>query len=190
MAVGTRIQIKGNGAGTNTITTMFLMEEIQSGLWPALADKVKLQWCGKFANIINGIGFKWTGCEISWVAPTGPTPQSFAFTVLGGVSGLMPMQVGFVVKLTTGFSGRSKNGRWYLPGLSPVINTDGFPNPTAMTNMATAVSQIKSQWGIAVGGAHTLAVYSRKLDILMPVLDLLPGPVWATIRSRRFGVGI
>lgn len=190
MATGTRIQIKGNGAGTNIINTMFLMEEIQSGLWPALADKVRLQWCGKFNNIVNGLPYKWTGCEISWIASTGPTPQSFAWNVSGGLSGLLPMQVAFVVKLMTGFSGRSMNGRWYISGLSPVVNTDGFPNSTAMSNMATALAGIKSQWGISVGGTNTLAVYSRKKNNLFPVADLAATPVWATIRSRRFGVGI
>jgi hypothetical protein len=190
MAQGTRIQILGNGAGTNIINTMFLMESIPTQDWPALADKVKLKWCSSFSASFQGSIFRWTGVQISWLSPNGPTPQSFAFNVIGGNNSLLPMQVAFVIKLITGISGRSFNGKWYISGLAPVIVSNGFPATAYLDTMATKLAQIKADWTLNVGAPHTLAVYSRKRDQLSPVINLAVSPVFGTIRSRRFGVGI
>lgn len=190
MAEGTRIQIFGSGAGTTVINTMHLLESVPTQDWQALSIKVDQQWCTHLAGLFQGTTFKWTGCQISWVSPFGPTPQFFAFSRPGGNSGLLPMQVAWVIKLTTGISGRSFNGRWYLSGLSPVVNNLGFPNPTWTDQLVTKLALIKSAWGIAPGQPHTASIYSRKQGVMHPIIFFTPSPVFATIRSRKFGVGI
>lgn len=189
MASGTRIQVFGNAAGTQTINTLYLVEEIQAGQWPTLAAKVDNDWCRK-VNFCQATVFTWTGCQISWLSPTGPASQFFAFNRPGAVVGLLPMQVAFVLKLGTGFSGRSNQGRWYISGVCTSNNNLGMPSAAVMTQWPTQLAAIMTAWGIAVGSPYTLGVYSRKQGIVQPVLNLTCSPIWGTLRSRRFGVGI
>lgn len=190
MAEGTRIQIFGNAAGTTLINTLHLMESVPTQNWQALATKVDTEWCARFSTNFQSNLFTWTGCQISWVSVNGPTSQFFPFNRVGGNSGLLPMQLAWVIRLTSGISGRSWNGRWYLGGLSTVCNQNGMPSASFSTTMANQLALIKQSWGIAVGGQYTAAIYSRKRGVMQPILDFRLAPIFGTVRSRRFGVGI
>lgn len=189
MAFGTRIDVMGNAAGTNTINSLFILEEPTANLWPALASYVGTNWVAHMRWCQGNI-FTWTSCTISSMRPGGPASQSFPINQIGAISFLMPMQVAFVIKVGTGASGRSFNGRWFISGIGTGMSLNGKPAPSDLTTWGTHLNAVLNAFKLQSGNPYSLALYSRKQDTLHPVLSLSCSPIFGTLRSRRFSVGI
>lgn len=189
MAFGTRIDILGNAAGTNTINSIFLLEEPPVTQWQALATYVGANWTANM-RWCQWTGFTWTGCTISSMRPGGPASQFFPIGQVGAVNFCMPMQVAFVIKVGTGASGRSFNGRWFISGISTNMSINGKPSAIDLGTWSTKMSAILTAFKFQSGNPYSLALYSRKQDTLHPVLSLSVSPIFGTLRSRRFSAGI
>lgn len=70
-----------------------------------------------------------------------------------------PGQISIVVSWRTGFSGRSKRGRTFIPGIATSAATAGRINGTARDNIRLAAAQLISDLDTA---GIPLVIYSRK----------------------------
>lgn len=80
----------------------------------------------------------------------------------GSASTPLSNQTALVVTTRTGYAGRRKRGRHYLPGLvSTMLLQDGSWSTTVLTTLATAFSTLISSMPIGTG-AYTWGVWSAK----------------------------
>lgn len=93
-----------------------------------------------------------------------------------------PGQISIVISWKTGFSGRSKRGRTYLPGISTTAATSGRINGTARDNIRLAANELIQDLDTA---GIPLVIYSRKEPgSFTPVTSAVVDDRFDTQRSR------
>lgn len=189
MASGTLCRIYGNAAGTNFINSIVLTAPVPVQDWQLLANKVDQDWIRNL-NTFQGQSVIWTAVQISHLDPGGPASQIFNLNRPGAGLGLLPMQVAYVIRLGTGQSGRSRQGRWFLGGLNTAANSNGMPSSTHLAQFPAALAAIKTAWTTNNNWSNGLGIYSRKLDQVTLITSFTVSPIFGTLRSRRFSVGI
>jgi hypothetical protein len=104
------------------------------------------------------------------------------FAIAGGDgNGALPDQVALGVTLQTGLAGRSRRGRWYIPGI-PNNQVDGDPSLFKSTYVATMQGNVDSFMSAMATGGAELQVLSRAIPDAQPVTSLL---VRRQIRTQR-----
>lgn len=179
----------GNAAGTNFVNTIYTQSEVAQSDWATLAAKADNDWIRKLNSFQSSL-VTWTSATINYTRSDGPSSQSFPLNRPGALTGLLPMQLAFVIKVQTGLAGRGNNGRWFLSGLSTSQNVNGLPSSTSLTTFPASLAAILAAWSNSNPLGGPLCLYSRKRDLLIPVSNLIVNTVFGTVRSRKFGRGI
>lgn len=122
-----------------------------------------------------------------------PSKTDVFTSILGQGSGVsasevLPTQVAGLITLRTGFAGRSKRGRAYIPFPSEAFNNpDGHPSAAYIGNLNTLAAQLKALITVTVGvdGVQLRPViYSRLLDLRYEITSTIQRNEWATQRRR------
>jgi len=95
----------------------------------------------------------------------------------------LPYNTAALVKLTTGFSGRSNRGRMYVPGYTEASSDGAAVNSTTRNNLTDLFPAINT----AVGADFvdmTLGVLSMKNETGHVATSITCEPSWATMRKR------
>lgn len=130
------------------------------------------------------------GCRVRRIQPN-PTDvyTSVADAGAGDIDAdPLPTQVAGLISWRTGFAGRSKRGRSYIPfptedgnssGAFPTVGQKALLNNIAV-NLSTSVDIVGG------GGTYRLfpIVYSRKLDARFEITSFIIRDQWATQRKR------
>ena len=185
----TRIALTGNAAGTTFVNTFYVQNEVPQGDWLALATKADNDWVRK-VNVFQSSLVTWTSATINYTRTDGPSSQTFPLNRPGALTGLLPMQLAYVIRLHTGFAGPSNNGRWFLSGLSTSQNVAGMPASGSLSTWPTQLAAILAAWSPANPLGGRLVLWSRTRDLVIPVQSMVVSPAFGTLRSRRFGRGI
>lgn len=115
-----------------------------------------------------------TGPKVS--APTG---------IFGLGATMSPSQVALVTRFTTALRGKSYTGRVYLPSPTEDMTAGSFANG-ALVDAATAFWQgLNDGLSDTSGGAASLGVISRKLELITPVTGISTNSRLDTQRRRN-----
>lgn len=121
--------------------------------------------------------------SIEWAAVTADPQPS------GSSSSALPSECAVVCSTLTGFPGRSKRGRFYLPGLAPhVLASSGFLGTEEVTTLLSACQAVVQALNAVEAGGDPVAevvVRSAVLGSYTTVNALKMGNVMDSQRRRR-----
>lgn len=143
------------------------------------------------AQVFSHIGSGWSVNKIRIEArdETGDLLQaaeaSVDYTVDGG-SVNMPRQTSMVVSLLTGFPGRSRRGRVYLPYTLSSLASGARFSPVQITPVLTGFAALLARFATASADPDFNAVvWSRKLGTTLPITSIAIGDIPDVQRRRR-----
>lgn len=190
MPAGTKVQLMGSAAGTNTITTLFFRAPYDPNTASVMAQRLEDDFIRKL-NSYQSSSFTWTNIRIGQIDSGGQSPYNKAINRPGASSGLLPMQLAYVVHLFSGFVGLGNRGRFFWPAVPPGYVANGFTSATFNTSFLAALDIVKGFWvGASATYTYRWVIYSRKDNVLKDVSLLGFSTILGTLRSRRFGTGI
>lgn len=190
MPVHTVASIYGLCSGVNTITTLRFMEDAttlanKQALAIAIRDRFLPQFKTPCAAAMN-----WTTIVISMQGNPSDSPYQLAINVVGGGSNLAPHQVAVQWNLNTGVAGRRGRGRLFVPGIHTGAIGAGKIASATKLSMDADMTTINSRWTQGGSEAYHLGVLSRVDNALRIVVQVGYSEIFATLHSRRLGVGI
>jgi len=130
------------------------------------------------------------GCTVKRLQPN--PSDAFSTTADSGVgdfdNNVLPTQVAGLISWRTGFAGRSKRGRSYMPFPPDVASSpDGHVTNGHKTLLNNIAVNLSTDVVVSAGGAsYNIApiVYSRKLDQRFLITSHIIRGEWATQRKR------
>jgi hypothetical protein len=144
------------------------------------------------ANLLyNGATYLGTGVRnLSSIPPSAGAVSTVGTTIGSRGPNPLPLQTSGLIKLITGFSGRSKRGRIYVPFPSNSDNTvNDTPTLAYVTNLAFYGSALTSAGAIGGTGGTIVCQMVIKPRVGFAVTDVIGGisrEGWATQRRRGF----
>lgn len=138
--------------------------------------------------------FYWRQINALTVNKTPPEGESYTtgFPIQGSlVSGeALPYMCAAVVKIATGYAGRSYRGRNYFPGLSETGQADSTIASAVKTLLQGCYDDLLALYGAGGTDANwQWVVWSQKLSAGTTVTDAIVRDLIGTQRRRRPGVG-
>lgn len=190
MPVHTLATILGVCSGVNTMTSLRFMEDVpnlaaKQTLANAIRDRFMPEFKTGCASAMN-----WTSIVISRAGDASDSPYPLAVNIVGGGSTLGPHQVAIQWNLFTGVAGRRGKGKLYVPGIQTGAMGLGKIASATRVSLDAVMVTMNARW--AAGGSESwhLGVLSRVDDLLRAVVTISYNEIFATLRSRRLGVGI
>jgi hypothetical protein len=174
-----RLAIFGTVSGEEMANVIHMRVKNAAGVANPQAGlaSIALAWANAWDNEQSNV-YSWTrwsalqvgGAGVTYSAANGKRSggQTFQADLSPAVVGdlavdMLPPGVAFVLSLRTGFSGKSKRGRVYIPGMAEGHNSGGAPTAAAVLAVQTIANTWLGVYGAAgVDPDWTMGVWSER----------------------------
>jgi hypothetical protein len=183
------------GQQINNVLHIDLPQYSVNQAMPIVAENVKTHWITELRNIQSS-SVLWTGVTVYAVEQNPmPAPYHTIFSI-GGLETSTPTQTVpftcFVLRIRTGFAGRTGRGRIYSPGVHNGWSLNGGIHSVALSNWATRIANLVPKWKGGGTLETTLGVCPRGGGFIdfKPMISLELAPQLGVQRRRNVGIGV